>query len=67
MLKEIGESPIVREAVAKYNLRHIFIENNKKFDNYVHSNGADFLNCVLTKKFAIINILKSNYIISLAL
>lgn len=50
MLKEIGESPIVREAVAKYNLRHIFIENNKKFDNYVHSNGADFLNCLLTKK-----------------
>lgn len=44
VLQAIGNSPKVKEAVQKYNLKAYFDNLGNRLNNYVHSNGVSFYN-----------------------
>lgn len=44
VLKAIGQSQHVKDAVQKYNLQSYFDDLGDKLNNYVHSNGVSFYN-----------------------
>lgn len=44
IFKEIGQSPQVKEAVRKYDMKSYFDSIGNRLNNYVHSNGVVFYN-----------------------
>lgn len=43
-MQAIGQSPGVKDAVQKYDLKSYFDDLSPKLNNYVHSNGVSFYN-----------------------
>ncbi len=44
VMREIGTSPEIKEAVKKYKLQSFFCDLGKRLNNFVHSNGYEYYN-----------------------